>query len=417
MANPAGMQPVLGPLRFILRHRDFRELLGCLLLLGLVYSFVLPFFSMFGTREVGMSAALFSTFMIVTSLAAIVSSTTLARWSDVRYSRRSILLLGCASGAIGYAGFAFVRDVTGLFVIGTVILGLSTVTFSQLFAYAREMIHRSSLPAAEAPLYLNVFRLTYALAWTVGPALAAWTMQHAGYRGTFLAAAALYGILFFAVLRVVPLLPPSAAARSAAKVPLWQAWARPGLPAHFSGFALLFAAGTMNMLNLPLLVVETLGGTIAQVGIIYSVAPAFEIPLMFYFGLLASRGHQARLIRAGALIAVVYYAGLSVVSDPWQIYGLQVLGAALISITTGVAISFFQDFLPDQPGTATNLFTSSSRVGSMAGYVAFGALLPVGGHRGLFVLCSSLGLVTAGLFFWSARRRGRPATTVVAASP
>ena len=410
------MQPVLGPFRFILRERNFRELLGCLLLLGLVYSFVLPFFSLFCTREVGMSPVVFSVFMVVTALAAVGATTALARWSDTRCSRRTILFIGCASGALGYGLFAFVRDPLALFVIGCSILGVSTITFSQLFAYAREMIQRSSLPPSEAPLYLNVFRLSYALAWTAGPPLASWTLAKFGFRGTFLSAAGLYLALFVAVSFVVPHLPPAPRTRTSAP-PLWRSLARPDLLAAFAGLALLFAAGTMNMLNLPLLVVESLGGTLREVGWVYSIAPAFELPLMFYFGLLASRGHQARLIRAGALIALFYYAGLFLVRAPWQIYPLQLLSAALISITSGVAISYFQDFLPDQPGTATNLFSSSSRLGAMIGYLAFGGFVPVTGHRGLYLVCTGLSALTAVVFFIRWRRTVPAAAGAPAGEP
>ena len=49
------MQHLLAPARSILRHRGFMVLLGCNLLVGLAFAFVSPFFSMFGTIEVGMS--------------------------------------------------------------------------------------------------------------------------------------------------------------------------------------------------------------------------------------------------------------------------------------------------------------------------------------------------------------------------
>ena len=49
------MQRLLTPARTILRHRTFMVLLGCNLLVGLAFAFVAPFFSMFGTIEVGMS--------------------------------------------------------------------------------------------------------------------------------------------------------------------------------------------------------------------------------------------------------------------------------------------------------------------------------------------------------------------------
>ena len=167
------MQRVLVPARTLLAHRDLTVVLVCNLLLGLAFSFVAPFYSMFGTIEVGMSNWTFGVFMTVTSVAGIAISTVLARWSDTRFSRRSILLLGCISGMAGYAGYAFIRDIFWLTVIGSVALGIASITFSQLFAYAREAIDRHGVPPDQAPLYMNIYRLVFSLAWTAGPAVAA----------------------------------------------------------------------------------------------------------------------------------------------------------------------------------------------------------------------------------------------------
>ena len=92
-------------------------------------------------------------------------------------------------------------------------------------------------------------------------------------------------------------------------------------------------------------------------GIAYSVAPVFELPFMLYFGLLASRSHPGRLIRLGMIIAVAYYALLFFVQEPWHIYPVQILSAAMIAVVSGIAITFFQSYIPDHPGTATNLYT------------------------------------------------------------
>src|SRR5580658_8095447 len=120
------MQRVLVPARTLLAHRDLAVILVCNLFLGMAFSFVAPFYSMFGTIEVGMSNWTFGMFMTITSVAGIVLSTVLARWSDTRFSRRSILLVGCAFGAAGYAGYAYVRSVLWLTVIGSVGIGISS---------------------------------------------------------------------------------------------------------------------------------------------------------------------------------------------------------------------------------------------------------------------------------------------------
>lgn len=401
------MERILVPARTFLRHRDLLVALICSVLLGLAYSFIVPFMSLFGTVEVGMTPFVFGIFMTVTTLSAIAVSTLLAHWSDTHLSRRIVLAIGCVSGGLGYLGYALVRDVVWLTIIGSTLLAISAITFSQLFAYARELLARSGVPAAETPLYMNVFRLFFALSWTVGPAAASWIMVFYSYEGIFVAAAAVFAALLIVVLFFVPASPPLGH-HLASRTALRQVLRRPDLLVYFAGFILVFAASILWMMNLPLLVYNTLHGTERDIGIIYSLGPLFELPLMFYFGLVASRGNHERVIRIGVALAVAYYGGLVLVQAPWHIYPLQVLSAATIAVTAGVAITFFQNYLPGQPGTATNLYSSAQRIGSTAGYLVFGFLSATLGTRGIFVLCAVLCTVTLALFTYLAAASRRP---------
>jgi len=347
-----------------------------------------------------MSNLTFGMFMTVTSVAGIIISTVLARWSDTRYSRRSILLLGSAFGAVGYVGYAYVRDVLWLTVIGSVFLGVASITFSQLFAYGREAIDRHGVPAKEAPLYMNIYRLVFSLAWTIGPAAAAWVMIRYSFEGNFLLCATFFFLLLLIVWRFIPERPPSVP--SAAKVPLVRLLRRPDLLCYFSAFVLVFVCITMGMMNLPLMILHTLGGTQKQVGIAYSVAPVFELPFMIFFGLLASQGRPGPLIRAGVIIAVAYYALLSQVRAPWHIYPVQILSAAMIAVVSGIAITFFQSYIPNQPGTATNLYSNANRLGSTIGYLCFGTLASCISYRTVFLVCAGV-CSAAFLLLWLAR--------------
>ena len=380
------------------------------MLLGLAYSFVRPFLSMFGTLEVGMTPWAFGVFMTVNSLSSIAIGTVLARWSDTHISRRSLLLLGSACGALGYLGYAMVRDVVGLMLIGSTLLAVSAITFSQLFAHARESLARSNVAAQETPLYMNVFRLFFALSWTVGPAIASWVMLFYSYRGTFLVAAAVFVLLLLLVFRFVPARPPPAATDRTVRQPLHRALRRPEIMLSFAAFVLVFAASTLCTMNLPLFVLKSLGGDARHVGIIFSLAPIFELPLMFYIGLLASRGHQDRIIQMGVAIALVFYALLALVQAPWHIYPLQILGAATTASTSGIAITYFQNHLPGQAGTATNLFASAMSAGSTAGFLLFGLLAANLGYRAIFVLGAALCAVALGLLTYLAFTWQRPAT-------
>lgn len=401
MDQPISLKDLITPWRRLLAEREYVVLLVCNLLLGMAYSFVAPFYSMFGTIEVGMSNWVFGVFMTITSLSGIVISTALARWSDTRYSRRSVLLLGAFCGLVGYAGYGQVRSVFWLTVIGSVALGISSISFAQLFAAAREALTRHGVPQSEAPLYMNIFRLLFALSWTIGPTISAWVMVQASYEGIFNVCAGLFGVLFVVIWLYIPARPPPAA-NAATREPLGRVLRRPDLLCYFLAIALVFMCITVGMMNLPLLILRTLGGDERDVGIAYSIAPVFELPLMFWFGLLASRAHPGPLIRLGVIIAVAYYGLLYFVREPWHIYPIQILSAAMIAVVSGIAITFFQSYIPDQPGTATNLYTTANRVGSTLGYLIFGTLAETVGYRAIFLVCTIL-CAAAFLLLWLAR--------------
>lgn len=389
-----------------LASREVRGSLCLGVVLGLAYSFVGPFMSLFGTNEVGLSSLQFGVFMTVTSLSSVVLSSFMARWSDVRYSRRTTLLISGCTGALGYVGYALVRDPLGLILIGSTALAVSAGSFSQLFAYARDVIERDERLREKAPLYMNVVRLSFAFAWTVGPMLSAWLMTQVSFVGTFLAAAGLYALYTLLVLMLVPSRPPSAEARAiAAAAPLRRALSHPILLAYFGAFALYHACSVMGMMNLPLYLTRTLAGTETDVGIAYSVAPVFELPFMVCVGVFALRIEHARIIRVSLLVATLYYAGLTLVGETMSVFLLQILSAFIVSVMSGLAITFFQDFLPGQPGTATNLYSSSARMGSLLGYLCFGALTERYGHRAVFLACSLASFISFGAIALVGSRR------------
>ena len=68
-----------------------------------------------------------------------------------------------------------------------------------------------------------------------------------------------------------------------------------------------------------------------------------------------------------------------------------------MSVTSGVAITFFQSKLPKQLGTATNLYANASRVGQTSGYLTFGVVAAEFGHRGTAAACALLALAALAL--------------------
>jgi MFS transporter, SET family, sugar efflux transporter len=396
----SGLGRVRQATRVLLGDPSMRALLVGCVLIGLASSFVMPYMSMFGTLEVGMSLPAFSAYMTTTVLANVLISSLLARWSDRLPTRRLVLLLGGSAGVLGYVGYAVLREVWQLLLVGTVLLGVASLTFSQLFAHARECLDRAEVPSSDAPLYMNGFRMAFAVSWTLGPALAALALAALDFRGLFLCAASFYLGFVCIVYRFVSAEPIARAPRAdnpdagvaAPTVVLESLWTQPNLLGWFGAFVLMFAAQSISMSNMSLYVLRELGGTEKDIGIIFGIAPVFEIPCMLYLGLLATRVDSAHLIRAAMALAAVYFGALSLVSAPWQIYPLQFLSAIVIAITSGIAITFFQNKLPGQFGTATNLYMNATRFGSTSGFLMFGSVASRFGHRGAYVACSLLAL-------------------------
>jgi SET family sugar efflux transporter-like MFS transporter len=378
-------------------------LLATNFVLGLTTAFTLPFISLWATRDIGMSKETLGTFMTVGALSAIAVSTLIARWSDRGVSRRTLLLVGSSAGALANLGFAYVRDPLLLLLIGSSALAVASINFAQYFAHVREHIEHIERAGPAVPLLMGILRACYALAWTVGPLLAARLVSRFGYPAIFLAAASLFLVFAAGVMGFVP----RAARITAAQRSQALTWGlgQPRVLVFAFAFALMYAAFTIQGLNLPLFLTEKLGATEHGVGNAFAVSPIFEILFMVGFGHLAALGHQRRVIVAGASAAVGYFAALPFITAVWHVYPLQVLNAAAHAVTTSVAIPFFQDLMPRQPGAATTLYSNGLKAGSLLGFGAFGLLATYLGNARLFWVCAGFALITLGIVSF-ARNRG-----------
>lgn len=366
--------------------------------LGIGFSFVIPFQSMFGIDEVGMSNTEFGVFMLISSLCGIVFSTWIAKLSDRVPDRKFILILCSFAAVIGYLGFAFSRNYAVLLFFSAVFIGISSSTFSQVFAIGREMLTRSELPGKQLPFYMNILRTIFALSWTVGPAIASYALLYFGFTGLFIVAATCYAIVSIIALLFLKRKSEAAGkANSKEILPLKQIVFQPTIFINLVAFTCISTAHNMGMMNMAQFVTKEIGGSQQDVGVIFSITSVFEIPFMLGFGILATSIKSDKLIRLGVSLALIYFSILFFAESPWHIFAVQILSAAYISITSGIAITYFQDFLPDMPGTATNLYSNANRTGSMLGYMLFGVIADALGYRNVYLTCAAFTLIAVTL--------------------
>ncbi|HET6872467.1 MAG TPA: sugar efflux transporter, partial [Sporolactobacillaceae bacterium] len=331
----------------LFRVKGFTVLVLINMLLGVANSFIGPYNSLFGIEEVGMSNLSFGVFMTLSAISGVIVNTLIGRLSDFKINRRSLLLIAATAGTLGYLGFAFIRNYYILLGISMFILGVASSSFSQIFAYTRETIVTSSVNDKDVPLYMNVFRMFFALSWTVGPAIASLVLLRAGYRGLFLCASLFYFLIVMVTLFYLKT-NPTKSVQIGARVPskLRSYIFQPYIAANLVAFALIQASITLSVMNVGLFVTKVLHASAGQVGIIFSVPPIFEVPFMLGFGVIATKIDNKILIRLGACLAAAYFTLFFFVQHPWEIYLIQILSAAFISITNGIAITYFQNFIP-----------------------------------------------------------------------
>jgi len=361
---------------------------------GLAMSFFAPYASLFGIDEVGMSNMQFGFFMTIISLGAVVATTIIGKTSDRVSSRKKLLLLTTCAAILGYAGFAYVRNFYLLSFIAFFLLGTAASIIPQLWAFTREALKRSTVEEKETPFVMNVFRAFFALSWTVGPAVAGWVLYAMGFKGLFLCVSGGYLLAAIALAFLLKDIQIEVESKPAPVV-LRKFIVQPHILKNIIAMTCMAMAASMANLNMSQFITKVLDGTEKQVGLVVSVPPVFEVPFMIAVGVLATKIGSRLLIRVGFGVSVAYYGLLFLVTEPWQIYPIQILSAAQVSITAGIAVSYFQDFIPDEPGTATALYMNTTQVGNVLGFLGFGFFSSLIGYHNLYLLCT--GLVIVGL--------------------
>jgi SET family sugar efflux transporter-like MFS transporter len=356
---------------------------------GLGAALAFPFMSVFLSTEVGARPLALGTFLLVTPLASLVASTLLGRLSDARAVRRTLLIVGAVTGALGYGLFAVLRNYWVLLVVSSTLVAVASSLLPQMFAYARQVLERGG--STKAPLIVTGLRTVISLAWVGGPPLAALLVARTGFTGLFTATAVVFGVVAVLALRLpeVAAAPPvEDSPEPAAAGPV------PRLGRSVLAFVLLQGAISLGVVTLPLFVTEQLHGTTTDVGLVLGLCAALEIPLMIGFGVLAQRVDHRKLVLSGAVVALGYHCAMLLAGSTWQVAAAQVLNAIVISAVMGIGISYFQSLLPGRPGHATTMFTNSATVATMMSgpLLAAAQLLTYRTAYGMSLAMSVLGL-------------------------
>ncbi|MFZ1873854.1 MAG: sugar efflux transporter SetB [Chania sp.] len=339
-------------------------------LTGIAGALQTPTLSLFLSTEVNVRPSMVGLFFTGSAVIGILVSQFLARRSDRKGDRKSLIFLCCMLGALACALFAWNRNYYLLLFVGVLLSSFGSTANPQMFALAREHAERTG---REAVMFSSILRAQVSLAWVIGPPIAFALALGFGFQVMYLAAAATFILCGALVWKTLPSMPKTPSAKGATLEAPRQN--RRDTLLLFAACTLMWTANGMYLINMPLYMVQELHLPEKLAGILMGTAAGLEIPTMLLAGMVAKRFGKRFLMRCAVIAGVLFYAGLLFITGTWQLIALQLLNALFIGVLAGIGMLYFQDLMPGQAGAATTLFTNTTRVGwiiagSIAGSVA-----------------------------------------------
>jgi SET family sugar efflux transporter-like MFS transporter len=354
-------------------------------LTGTASALQVPILSLFLGNELGVRPYMIGLFYTVSAIAGIVVSQVLAHRSDHGGDRRRLIVFCCLAGCLGCLQFAFDRHFALLISAGVLLGSFGGTANPQVFALARE---HADYTAREATLFNSIMRAQVSLAWVIGPPLAFALVIGLGFTATYLAA----GLAFLAcaalVARTLPFIPRTPRANDAGG-----GWRDPAIRLPFIASTLMWTCNGMYLIVMPLYVTHTLGLPARTPGVLMGTAAGLEIPAMLIAGYSTHRFGKLAMLRVATGAGVLFYAGMALLDSELALITLQLGNAIFIGIIAGTGMLYFQDLMPGRAGTATTLFATSTRTGSIiAGGIAGGIAEAWGFHAVFYAIlaCSLL---------------------------
>ena len=339
-------------------------------LTGIAGALQTPTLSIFLTDEVHARPAMVGFFFTGSAVIGILVSQFLAGSSDKRGDRKSLIVFCCLLGVLACTLFAWNRNYFVLLFVGVFLSSFGSTANPQMFALAREHADKTG---REAVMFSSFLRAQVSLAWVIGPPLAYALAMGFSFTVMYLSAAVAFIVCGVTVWLFLPSMQKELPlATGTVEAPRRN---RRDTLLLFVICTLMWGSNSLYIINMPLFIINELHLPEKLAGVMMGTAAGLEIPTMLIAGYFAKRLGKRFLMRVAAVGGVCFYAGMLMAHSPVILLGLQLLNAIFIGILGGIGMLYFQDLMPGQAGSATTLYTNTSRVGwiiagSVAGIVA-----------------------------------------------
>ncbi|WKS99695.1 sugar efflux transporter [Gallibacterium salpingitidis] len=356
-------------------------------LTGIGSAFQLPVMSLFLAKEVQVSSFAVGTFFAVNALVGIVLGQIIGYFSDRLTDRRWLILLCCIMAAGGYVIFAYSRNYWVLLTLAVTLFGLGSSSNPQIFAFAREYANRKQ---RQAVMFMSIMRAQISLAWIIGPPLAFWLAINKGFTFLFLIGAATFLLSGVCGRCLLPDLGENKKTVKTAMTPATPQQNKISVIYLSAALVIIFSCNSMYLINMPLYITTQLHLPENLAGFLMGTAAGLEIPVMLIAGWLSKFVAKKTLMFIALICGVLFYPLLLIVSSTWGLLSLQILNAILIGIVASIGMTYFQDLMPAQLGSATTLFTNSAKSSWIIGGPLAGLIGGIYSYYDTFYFCSVL---------------------------
>lgn len=366
-------------------------------LTGIAGSLQTPTLSVFLAEEVKARPVMVGLFFTGSAIVGIMVSQFLAGHSDKKGDRKRLILVCCMFGILACTLFAWNRNYFILLSTGVLFSSFGATTNPQMFALAREHADRTG---KEAVMFSTFLRAQISLAWVIGPPLAYELAIGFSFKVMYLSAAIALLLCWLIIWIFLPSIPKIPAQHITHEETQIAPSNRRDTRLLFFICTLMWGANNLYVINMPLFIITELHFTEKLAGIMIGVAAGLEIPAMLLISYYAKRFGKRLLMRIAAASGLCFYIGVLTATTPVALLAIQVLNAIFLGTLCGIGMIYFQDLNPTRVGSATTLYSNTSRVGWIFAGTIDGFIVELFNYHALFWLAGAMMIIALGSLWW-----------------
>lgn len=393
-------------LRTVLATPVFRMLALIIGLLGCVNASIFPYQSLIGIETIGLSHAAFAAVMVLASAVAVTTSVYVGILSDQKANRRRMALITAAVGLLGSALMLGAPLALTFVLAHGVLMPFASSLFGQTFALNRlaSQAHPTEREGIQATVRaaMSVTFLVMLLFWTFAFGAGV------GVMAIYISAALASLGLVVVISTSWPKDGTTTWTDRPSGLRLGQALrqlARPYVSLRLICLGAVTSSGILYMVLVSLIFEQAPGRSTSDVALYVGLVAGWEVPFMLLLPRYLGHLPRARLILIGTALYVCHLVLMPMLAPTpaiWAMTFVAGLGGTAMLI---LPLSYYQDLLAEQPGTAAAMMALQKLVGDILAATAFTIGTALGGYELTAALGGAVALTGAFCLWLLDRKR------------